>query len=104
MRAGRLNTGGSFDSISGRLRASVPLSSHRPQAFRFAAVVFAMFLPCILCDKSQNLAEKGTFAKNAKCRENAEALCFKGKILGLNGAQGRNRTTDTRIFNPLLYP
>ena len=20
-----------------------------------------------------------------------------------NGAQGRNRTTDTRIFNPLLY-
>jgi hypothetical protein len=22
----------------------------------------------------------------------------------LNGAQGRNRTTDTRIFNPLLYP
>ena len=25
-------------------------------------------------------------------------------ILGLNGAQGRNRTTDTRIFNPLLYP
>jgi hypothetical protein len=23
---------------------------------------------------------------------------------GLSGAQGRNRTTDTRIFNPLLYP
>ena len=22
---------------------------------------------------------------------------------GGNGAQGRNRTTDTRIFNPLLY-
>ncbi len=22
----------------------------------------------------------------------------------LSGAQGRNRTTDTRIFNPLLYP
>ena len=22
---------------------------------------------------------------------------------GLDGAQGRNRTTDTRIFNPLLY-
>ena len=21
----------------------------------------------------------------------------------MNGAQGRNRTTDTRIFNPLLY-
>jgi hypothetical protein len=21
----------------------------------------------------------------------------------LNGGQGRNRTTDTRIFNPLLY-
>ena len=21
----------------------------------------------------------------------------------LNGARGRNRTTDTRIFNPLLY-
>ncbi len=25
-------------------------------------------------------------------------------LLDLNGAQGRNRTTDTRIFNPLLYP
>ena len=25
-------------------------------------------------------------------------------IKGLNGARGRNRTTDTRIFNPLLYP
>ena len=23
--------------------------------------------------------------------------------LGENGAQGRNRTTDTRIFSPLLY-
>jgi hypothetical protein len=22
----------------------------------------------------------------------------------LSGARGRNRTTDTRIFNPLLYP
>ncbi len=25
------------------------------------------------------------------------------KILKDYGAQGRNRTTDTRIFNPLLY-
>ena len=25
-------------------------------------------------------------------------------IRALNGARGRNRTTDTRIFNPLLYP
>ena len=25
-------------------------------------------------------------------------------IKELNGARGRNRTTDTRIFNPLLYP
>jgi len=23
--------------------------------------------------------------------------------LNLNGGQSRNRTTDTRIFNPLLY-
>ena len=23
--------------------------------------------------------------------------------MGLSGAQRRNRTTDTRIFNPLLY-
>ena len=22
----------------------------------------------------------------------------------ISGARGRNRTTDTRIFNPLLYP
>ena len=26
-----------------------------------------------------------------------------GKHPELDGAQGRNRTTDTRIFNPLLY-
>ena len=27
-----------------------------------------------------------------------------GDLLGLNsGGLGRNRTTDTRIFNPLLY-
>ena len=26
------------------------------------------------------------------------------KINMLRGARGRNRTTDTRIFNPLLYP
>ena len=26
-----------------------------------------------------------------------------GKSGAENGAQGRNRTTDTRIFNPLLY-
>ena len=25
-------------------------------------------------------------------------------IKGFYGARGRNRTTDTRIFNPLLYP
>ena len=25
------------------------------------------------------------------------------QALVLDGAQGRNRTTDTRIFNPLLY-
>ncbi len=25
-------------------------------------------------------------------------------IRELSGARGRNRTTDTRIFNPLLYP
>ena len=24
-------------------------------------------------------------------------------VSGKNGAQGRNRTTDTRIFSPLLY-
>ena len=26
-----------------------------------------------------------------------------GRTLEKNGAQGRIRTTDTRIFNPLLY-
>ena len=26
------------------------------------------------------------------------------QVMIKNGAQGRNRTTDTRIFNPLLYP
>jgi hypothetical protein len=24
-------------------------------------------------------------------------------LVGMNGGQGRNRTTDTRIFSPLLY-
>ncbi len=24
-------------------------------------------------------------------------------VLGISGGLGRNRTTDTRIFNPLLY-
>ena len=28
---------------------------------------------------------------------------FKNNSLQEYGAQGRNRTTDTRIFNPLLY-
>ena len=26
-----------------------------------------------------------------------------GLSVGIAGAQGRNRTTDTRIFSPLLY-
>ena len=30
-------------------------------------------------------------------------LGIKYNLLIYNGAQGRNRTTDTRIFNPLLY-
>lgn len=37
-----------------------------------------------------------------------KVLMTLGKLLRMmagrtNGAQGRNRTTDTRIFNPLLY-
>ena len=36
-----------------------------------------------------------------------QALCFTAsdprRLRILVGAQGRNRTTDTRIFNPLLY-
>ncbi len=38
----------------------------------------------------------------------SERICQVAKkssnISNLNGARGRNRTTDTRIFNPLLYP
>ena len=26
------------------------------------------------------------------------------RVILIHGARGRNRTTDTRIFNPLLYP
>jgi hypothetical protein len=33
-------------------------------------------------------------------RPNLKNLEIEGRK---NGAQGRNRTTDTRIFNPLLY-
>ena len=29
---------------------------------------------------------------------------FIGYFPDFSGARGRNRTTDTRIFNPLLYP
>ncbi len=32
--------------------------------------------------------------------EKGPAVC---QALELGGAQGRNRTTDTRIFSPLLY-
>ena len=39
----------------------------------------------------------GTLADGAFC------LCSFRNFLTINGAQGRNRTTDTRIFNPLLY-
>ena len=30
-------------------------------------------------------------------------MSFSTNTLILNGGQGRNRTTDTRIFSPLLY-
>ena len=30
-------------------------------------------------------------------------LHSQGRVAGRNGAQGRIRTTDTRIFSPLLY-
>ena len=33
----------------------------------------------------------------------AETLIGREERESLYGAQGRNRTTDTRIFNPLLY-
>lgn len=31
-------------------------------------------------------------------------VLFFNKFIEFSGARGRNRTTDTRIFNPLLYP
>ncbi len=47
-----------------------------------------------------------TFAEKRQIRpKRGSAMSRKRKyIRELNGAQGRNRTTDTRIFNPLLYP
>src|SRR5690606_22240110 len=36
------------------------------------------------------------------CRKRKKGPAFL-QALDLYGAQGRNRTTDTRIFNPLLY-
>ena len=35
----------------------------------------------------------------------AAAFCYRNRldVEEYYGAQGRNRTTDTRIFNPLLY-
>ncbi len=43
----------------------------------------------------------GSQAFNAKA---AKFYRHRSYLLCRNGAQGRNRTTDTRIFNPLLYP
>jgi hypothetical protein len=34
---------------------------------------------------------------------NMRVLCSLLGFLEVHGAQGRNRTVDTRIFNPLLY-
>jgi site-specific DNA recombinase len=45
--------------------------------------------------------------EGAKTTENAFPLTGLSTSAGLhliNGARGRNRTTDTRIFSPLLYP
>jgi hypothetical protein len=46
----------------------------------------------------------------AKVDRNVGATCAKAakhlaywKFFGRNGARDRNRTSDTRIFNPLLY-
>ena len=36
-------------------------------------------------------------------RKNAAFRTFSNVFEGVTGGLGRNRTTDTRIFNPLLY-
>ena len=47
----------------------------------------------------QALAEKCRTIKNSVASDSETA----NEIEDVNGAQSRNRTSDTRIFNPLLY-
>ncbi len=48
-----------------------------------------------------NEAQAGSRSVHKLAPSRYEALIY---ILISFGARGRNRTTDTRIFNPLLYP
>src|SRR5262249_52195529 len=56
----------------------------------------------VLDTTTVDIARKSRGATNAFCRTGI-AQVRKINRLGDSGAQGRNRTSDTRIFNPLLY-
>ena len=57
---------------------------------RFERNISAFNLETVLCQYSP-------FRQNDTARSTAK------EYKELNGGQGRNRTTDTRIFSPLLY-
>jgi hypothetical protein len=46
---------------------------------------------------------RGTLQHATRQRDDQIVSASHCKSSGIYGAQGRNRTTDTRIFNPLLY-
>ena len=64
-------------------------------AFAGSALVFGIFPP--VCDAGFNSFRRGG-QRMTTLRCLADEI-FKGE----SGAQSRNRTSDTRIFNPLLY-
>ncbi len=67
-----------------------------------------------LSDMAENRTPVGIFGACSACRNRGVQapkthLYFKELVKYTNsemldGARGRNRTTDTRIFSPLLYP
>jgi hypothetical protein len=61
-------------------------------------VIQRLYIMSMPLDKTQSYATH-SFPGHATKTPTIRDFC----CLGKNGARGRNRTSDTRIFNPLLY-
>ena len=62
----------------------------------------ASLSPCC-CLPSCPAAQKGPHGRNAGKRPPGDPVENRSKLLKENGAQGRNRTSDTAIFSRMLY-